>query len=64
MHKLVPILNIRGITIDWNSFQKTRILFLLVYLMSSSMVRMNMNVKKRPAPPRKCQMSCLISKAL
>ena len=42
-------------------FQKTAIMFLGLYLMSSSMVRMNMNMKKRPAPPRKCQMSCLIS---
>ena len=27
--------------------------------MSSSIVRRNMKAKKRPAPPRKCQMSCL-----
>ena len=35
------------------------IVFLSLYLMSSSMVMMNMKTKKTPAPPRKCQMSCL-----
>ena len=60
---LIPILMVRQSTLDRNIFQKTRILFLRVYLMSSSMVRMNMKMKKRPAPPRKCQMSCLISTA-
>ena len=44
-------------------FQKTAIMFLGLYLMSSSIVRMNMNMKKSPAPPRKCHMSCLISKS-
>ena len=52
---LIPILMVRQSTLDRNIFQKTRILFLRVYLMSSSMVRMNMKMKKRPAPPRKCQ---------
>ena len=41
------------------NIQKTAISLLSLYLMSSSMVMMNMNTKKTPAPPRKCQMSCL-----
>ena len=43
------------------SLQKTAISVLHLYLMSSSILRMNKKTKKRPAPPRKCQMSCLIS---